>query len=146
LKWLGSTVFTGTSRIDRFKICLSLPITSFRAFYTLMKDSQDEWLAEGISTTVARHLKDAGYSDISEAFYVATHQTPAPPVTITLTLIIHSFILCSAFVCVYACSCYHHPHHHQRLVCFCRHRRRRLLQPTICLRRLTSLSMVNQFT
>ena len=102
MKWLGSTVFTGTSRIDRFKICLSLPITSFRAFYTLMKDSQDEWLAEGISTTVARHLKDAGYSDISEAFYVATHQTPAPPVTITLTLIIHSFILCSAsFVCMH---------------------------------------------
>ena len=51
-----------------------------------------------------------------------------------------------SIVCVYACSCYHHPHHHQRLVCFCRHRRRRLLQPTICLRRLTSLSMVNQFT
>ena len=89
LKWLGSNVFTGPSRIYRFKICLSLPITSFRAFYHLMKDSLTEWVEKGIVTTVDRHLKAAGYSDVSDSFYFATHPTSPPTVTITFLILIN---------------------------------------------------------
>jgi len=99
LKWLGSNVFTGPSRIDHFKVCLSLPITSFRAFYQLMKDSLSEWTTDGILTTVTRRLKAAGCSEVSESFYFATHQTAPPPVNDNTQSITSIMLIC--IVCVY---------------------------------------------